>query len=73
MSKAVKKVLLFALLLYIDSFAACLVGSELHPNPFPGLEDLRPWSTWDYVSCVLLLIAIGSTIAAVRFQGRDDD
>jgi hypothetical protein len=68
MSKTVKRVLLVASLLYATSFVTCLTGNELNPIPL-YLEDVSPpWTAWDYVSCVLLLFAVDSTLAAVWLQ-----
>ena len=73
MSKTVKRVLLVAALFYLGAFATCLTGNELHPVD-PHFEHVSSdWTIWDYANCIFLLLAVGSTIAAVWLQGEDDE
>jgi hypothetical protein len=67
------KAFLFAMLLYVASFASCLVSGELASDYPDHVEYPRPATYLDYVSSGLLLFAIGSTIASRWLQSEDDE
>jgi hypothetical protein len=68
LSKTTIKILGVAVLLYASSYVVFRVGRHFNPDIYFGTEDLWQFTMWDYVSCGLLVAAVGGTVAALRLR-----
>ncbi len=67
MNKTAVKVLVVALLLYAGSFLIAYIGS-LPPSPDEFVIEDPPYTIWNYLSLLMLLFAVGCTIAAIKLR-----
>ncbi len=74
MNKTISGVMVIAFLLYVGSYAACVHGEQVSSD-YCCMEETS-FTFWNYASLVLLIVALGFTIAAIKLQreyNKDDD
>ena len=64
---------LVAAILYVCSLATWMYGRSLESMETIMEEPPHVWTAWDYISCVLLVTALGCTLAAIKIKDEDDE
>jgi hypothetical protein len=68
MKSTPKKVFLVAVILYLGSFVSGYID-QLPQQSVEGFTIRDPnWSIWHYLSLLLLMCAVGLTIAGIKLQ-----
>lgn len=67
MKGTLKKILLAAIVLYLGSFFSCYI-SQIPPPPEVFFIEDNNWTVWHYLSLLLLMCALGLTIAALKLR-----
>ncbi|HKZ00896.1 MAG TPA: hypothetical protein VJ180_01575 [Pyrinomonadaceae bacterium] len=67
MSGTPKKVLLAAIAFYTGSLVSAYISAIPSPPDVFTISDPN-WSVWDYLSLLLLMCAVGLTVAGIKLR-----